>query len=80
MLPSFFIFRIPVYHKTDRISRRTIFHYILRIRISFALEFLQNGTLSIGEISSACGFCDIYHFSKCFKSIVGITPSVYRNK
>ena len=53
--------------------------YVLRIRISHAIEQLQTGNLSIGEIAVSCGFCDIYHFSKCFKKAVGVTPSKYKS-
>lgn len=52
--------------------------YVLRVRISHAIELLLTGELSIGEIAINCGFCDIYHFSKCFKKAVGVTPSKYR--
>jgi len=31
--------------------------------------------LTIGEISQELHFSDIYHFSKTFKNIVGISPS-----
>lgn len=52
--------------------------YVLQVRISHALELLQEGDRPVGEIAAACGFCDIYHFSKCFKRLVGTTPSRYR--
>ncbi len=52
--------------------------YVLQVRISHALEMLQESDRPVGEIAAACGFCDIYHFSKCFKQALGVTPSRYR--
>lgn len=40
-----------------------------------ATEMLETGVFSIGEIAEKCGFYDIYHFSKYFKSIMKVTPS-----
>ena len=54
--------------------------YVLQVRVSHALEMLQESDRTVGEIAAACGFCDIYHFSKCFKQAVGITPSAYRSR
>ena len=51
--------------------------YLIRIRVAHSVEFLTSGAYSIGEISEKCGFCDIYHFSKCFKQIMGVSPSKY---
>lgn len=58
----------------------SLHQYVLLVRISHAIELLQEGTLSIGEVATQCGFCNIYHFSKYFKKIVGIIPSQYRNQ
>ncbi len=52
--------------------------YLNRVRISHALEMLNDGDIPIGEIARRCGFCDIYYFSRYFKSAVGVSPSEYR--
>lgn len=52
--------------------------YLIHVRLSNAAGFLENSTLSIGEIAECCGFYDIYHFSRCFKQNMGLTPSQYR--
>lgn len=52
--------------------------YLIHVRLSNAAGFLENSTLSIGEIAECCGFYDIYHFSRCFKQKMGLTPSQYR--
>lgn len=61
-----------------RFTGISLHQYILRIRISHAIELLLTSELSIAEIAVNCGFCDIYHFSKSFKKVVGIPPAKYR--
>lgn len=46
------------------------------VRINKAKQFLLSG-LTIDETASQAGFFDAFHFSKTFKSIVGITPKKY---
>lgn len=52
--------------------------YLLELRLSLALEMLNESPLSVGEIAEATGFCDIYYFSKYFKERFGISPNEYR--
>lgn len=51
--------------------------YIMHIRISKSLEMLESNTYTIAEIAEKCGFCSIYHYSKIFKKIMGVSPSKY---
>ena len=51
--------------------------YLMRARIDRSVELLTEKKLSISEIAEQCGFCDIYHYSKSFKKIIGIPPSKY---
>ena len=52
--------------------------YLLGVRIERAIDLIELGEKSIGEIAEECGFYDIYHFSKAFKTATGISPSKYR--
>ena len=53
-------------------------HYIINYRIKKAADLLKSSGYSIGEIASFVGIDDIYYFSKLFKKVKGIAPSVYR--
>ena len=55
----------------------TITQYRDNLRINVAKELLESGHFSVTEISIELGYCDIYHFSKIFKQIVGISPQKY---
>ncbi|MBQ7091002.1 MAG: helix-turn-helix transcriptional regulator [Clostridia bacterium] len=47
-------------------------------RIEKAKQMLLLDTLTVGEIARELHFSDIYHFSKTFKKIVGISPTEYQ--
>jgi AraC-like DNA-binding protein len=48
-----------------------------RHRIEKAKQLLLSDMFTISEISCELHFSDIYHFSKTFKSIVGVSPSQF---
>lgn len=52
--------------------------YILQSRINQAKYLLQSGDLSIADIAFRVGFCDQSHLTRCFKRILGLTPSQFR--
>lgn len=53
--------------------------YFNRLKIDRACELLvQFSSLPLQKISDMLGFNDVYYFSKVFKKIVGVSPSVYR--
>ena len=52
--------------------------YIIEVRLQRAKQLLSEGALSIAEIAEACGFSSPYHFCRCFKQHIGISPSEYK--
>ena len=51
--------------------------YLMHLRVSRAMELLGKEGSTVGEVALQSGFVDIYHFSKTFKSLVGVPPSRY---
>lgn len=51
--------------------------YLLQIRLTHAVRLLENGSLSVSEVAEQCGFCDVYYFSRYFKSVMKISPSQF---
>jgi len=45
-----------------------------------AKRCLQQGQLSISEISSRCGYENPAHFASAFRRIAGVAPTAYRTK
>ena len=58
----------------------TPIEYLIEIRINQAKILLRRKTIPVTEIAMRCGFGSNAHFSSCFQSRVGISPSEYRNK
>ena len=54
--------------------------YIGLKRIQMARKLLEESTKSILEISLECGYNNISHFNRAFKSVTGRKPSEYRSK
>jgi transcriptional regulator GlxA family with amidase domain len=53
-------------------------HYIIQSKIERAGQLLLESNLTIGAISEAVGFQDIFYFSRQLKQKVGQSPSQYR--
>ena len=51
--------------------------YLLDLRIRTALRMLQNGNISVKEVSNACGFPDVSYFCKVFRKYSGTTPASF---
>ncbi|MBA3709241.1 MAG: helix-turn-helix transcriptional regulator [Planctomycetes bacterium] len=52
--------------------------FLVNARLEAAKAHLRMSDLSIGEIAARLGFCDIYHFSRRFRTHVGCAPTAYR--
>lgn len=69
-------------HLTNRFQELTGFspiQFVIRQRIKKAAELLLETSLSIKEISDACGYSDIFYFTRQFKSVERTTPGRYRS-
>lgn len=57
---------------------QTVMEYILKTRLTRALDLIRDTDLPIGEISDACGFSSISYFCRVFKEWSGTSPLKYR--
>ena len=57
----------------------TIGEFVRKLRIEYACAELMKGELPLTAIALQAGFVDQSHFSKVFKSYIGMTPHKYRN-
>lgn len=51
--------------------------YLVQVRVEQAKLLLQRGDHSVAFVADACGFTNGNYFARVFRSIVGVTPSVY---
>ena len=64
---------------------RSLFHmspgeFILKVRIDAAVRLLLESELSVTQIALQCGFYDNSHFTRQFKTKMGISPIQFRKK
>ena len=52
--------------------------YITLKKIEYARELLSTGSFSVSEVAEICGFCDVYYFSRVFKTVTGVTPREWK--
>jgi len=57
---------------------RTVYDEIVRAQIARASRLLEDGELSVAEITQHCGFQQVSHFRTFFKKHTGTTPLEYR--
>ena len=61
-----------------RMTGMPLHRYVLHLRLMYAARMLENTGMSVGEVASAAGFCDVAYFSAYFKKHFGTPPSKYR--
>ena len=58
----------------------TPFDYLMNIKLNLSLEMVEHTDLPVAEVCYACGFVNISHFSKVFKSKFGFSPKDLRHR
>lgn len=54
--------------------------FLIRLRLSRAVELMRTTKSSIGDISAACGYPNQLHFSRAFKKRYGVSPREWRSQ
>jgi AraC family transcriptional regulator, arabinose operon regulatory protein len=54
--------------------------YLVRLRMERARQLLDTTDLAVKEICSEAGYNDPFYFSRAFRSVVGLSPSEYRDR
>lgn len=52
--------------------------WLRRQRIQRAQDLLLRQGVTVSAVAEACGFSDIYHFSREFRRVVGLSPTAWR--
>lgn len=61
-------------------TKKTFFGFLNELRISNACKLLIQGNWNISEVCYQSGYNTLSYFNRKFKSIVGISPSEYKQK
>lgn len=67
-------------HLVTEQTGRSLVRHRLHHRIREARRLLEEGGQSCAEIAAELGFCDQSHFTRQFRSLVGLSPARYRRR
>ena len=62
-----------------QLTKTTPMQYIVSLRITNAMNMLENKNYNISQIAAAVGYDNPLYFSRLFKKHVGLSPSEYRD-
>jgi AraC-like DNA-binding protein/quercetin dioxygenase-like cupin family protein len=54
------------------------YQYLLRLKMNYAAECLQRTGVMVKQAAQQVGFADPFHFSRVFRSLLGVSPSAFR--
>ena len=54
------------------------YQYLIRLKMNHAAERLQSPGTLVKQVAEETGFADPFHFSRVFSSVVGISPTGFR--
>ena len=63
--------------KINGVTGYSTISYVLQLKLNKAKKMLVDNSLSVAEVSDACGFYDPSYFSRVFKKEFGVSPSQY---
>lgn len=62
-----------------QLTDKSLMEYINMIRIHKSERLLQHTSMTISEVAMTTGFNDIYYFSRTFKKMKQVSPTVWRD-
>lgn len=67
--------RMTLYRKIQAATGQKPTEFMRTIRLHRAADLLQEGNLTVSEISYATGFSSVSYFSRCFRAMYGVPPT-----
>jgi AraC-like DNA-binding protein len=61
-----------------RYDQQTPYQYLLRLKMNHAARRLQQPGVLVKQVAEEVGFADPFHFSRVFKSVLGLAPNTFR--
>lgn len=69
--------RMTFYRKIQSMTGQKPSEFIRSIRLRRAAVMLKEGALTVTEISYATGFSSVSYFSRCFRTMFGVSPTQF---
>jgi AraC-like DNA-binding protein len=61
-----------------RYDHRSPYQYLLRLKMNFAASRLEQPAALVKQVAEEAGFADPFHFSRVFRSVLGLSPATFR--
>jgi AraC-like DNA-binding protein len=61
-----------------RYDSQSPYQYLLRLKMNYAAERLQQPSALVKQVAEESGFADPFHFSRVFTSVFGLSPTAFR--
>ena len=61
-----------------RFDHQSPYQYLLRLKMNFAAERLQQPGVLVKQAAEELGFNDPFHFSRVFRNMLGVSPAKFR--
>jgi AraC-like DNA-binding protein len=62
----------------QRYDHQSPYQFLLRLKMNLAAEWLQQPGALVKQVAERAGFSDPFHFSRAFKSVLGLSPDAFR--
>ena len=59
-------------------DNRSPYQYLLRMKMTFAASRLEQSGVLVKQVAEEAGFADPFHFSRVFRSVLGLSPASFR--
>ena len=69
--------RMTFYRKIQAATGQKPTEFIRTIRLRRAAELLREGRMNVTEVSYATGFSSVSYFSRCFRTMFGVSPTSF---
>jgi len=62
----------------QRYDHQTPYQFLMRLKMNLAADWLQQSGALVKQVAERAGFGDQFHFSRAFKSALGLSPDAFR--
>lgn len=62
----------------QRYDHQSPYQWLLRLKMNYAAERLQQAGILVKQVAEECGFTDVFHFSRVFRGVFAKPPTAFR--
>jgi AraC-like DNA-binding protein len=62
----------------QRHDHQSPYQFLMHLKMKLAAEWLQQPGALVKQVAERAGFSDQFHFSRAFKSVLGVAPDIFR--